>query len=105
MVTMPSHPDDTLIAAMQESVLGAIDDHPARGLILDISVVDILDSYFARLVSETARMVALMGGRMIVAGMRPLVALTAVQMGLDLRSVETALNVERALDKFDSEEN
>jgi rsbT antagonist protein RsbS len=103
MVTIPADPNDSMIAALQESVLGAMDRHAARGLILDISLVDTLDSYFARLVSETAAMVALMGARMIVVGMRPMVAMTAVQMGLTLRNIETSLNVERALEKLELE--
>ena len=98
MVTMPSDPDDSTISSLQNKVLGAIERTDAKGVILDISTVETLDSFFARTVSETAQMVALMGGRTIVAGMRPAVAVTATQIGLTLRNIETALTVERALD-------
>jgi rsbT antagonist protein RsbS len=99
MVTMPSDPDDSTVAALQEKVLNAMERHAhTRGLILDISSVDTLDSFFARTVSETAQMVRLMGGRTIIVGMRPAVAMTATQMGLALGKIETALNVDRALD-------
>jgi rsbT antagonist protein RsbS len=70
----------------------------AKGVVLDISAVETLDSFFARTISETAQMVMLMGGRTIIAGMRPSVAVTATEIGLALGKVETALNVDRALD-------
>ena len=70
----------------------------AKGLILDISTVETLDSFFARTVAETAQMVALMGGRTIIAGIRPSVAITATQLGFTLNNTLTALDVDRALD-------
>ena len=98
MVTMPSDPDDSTVTALQEKVLSAMERHSARGLVLDISSVETLDSFFARTVTETAQMVTLMGGRTIIVGMRPEVAVTATQMGLTLGRIETALSVDRALD-------
>jgi rsbT antagonist protein RsbS len=98
MVTMPPDPDDPTVTALQDKVLQAMERHEARGVILDISAVETLDSFFARTVSETAQMVTLMGGRTIIAGMRPSVAVTATEIGLSLGRVETALNVDRALD-------
>lgn len=86
------------ISALQERVLESMERYSAAGLILDISAVETLDSFFARTVSEAARMVTLMGGRTIIVGMRPSVAMTATQMGLKLNHIETALNVDRALD-------
>jgi len=100
MVTMPSDPDDSTISALQDGVLRAMERNSAQGLILDISAVETLDSFFARTVSETAQMVTLMGGRTIIVGMQPAVAVTATQMGLTLGQIETALSVERALNQF-----
>jgi|SRR5579872_4588167 len=99
MVTVPADPDDATVSALQDEVLGAMEKHRPRGLVLDISAVETLDSFFARTVAETSRMVALMGGRTVLAGMRPSVALTATQLGLGLKLGNTlaALNVERAL--------
>jgi rsbT antagonist protein RsbS len=98
MVTMPPDPDDATIAALQEKTLAAMERHEAKSLVLDISAVETLDSFFARTVSETAKMVGLMGGRTIVAGMRPAVAITATQLGLNFGELETALTVDRAFD-------
>ncbi len=101
MVTMPPDADDSLIASLQGKVLAAMEESEAKALILDISAVETLDSFFARTISETALMVRLMGGRTIIAGMRAAVAITATQLGLGLKQVETALNVDSALDLID----
>jgi rsbT antagonist protein RsbS len=98
LVTMPSDPDDPTICALQEKTLEAMDQHTVTGLILDLTRVEILDSYFARTVAETAQMVELMGGETIIAGMRPSVAITATELGVSLGRTRTALNVDRALD-------
>jgi rsbT antagonist protein RsbS len=98
LVTMPADPNDTTVAVLQQRVLDAIDRRPARGVVLDLSAVDTLDSFFARTVAETTRMVALMGGRTVVAGMRPSVAITAIQLGLTLGDALTALDVDRAFE-------
>lgn len=71
--------------------------NPAKGLVMDISAMEVVDSFFARTLSETAQMVALMGGRTAVAGMRSSVAITATQLGLTLQGTITALDVESAL--------
>jgi rsbT antagonist protein RsbS len=98
MVTMPSDPDDSTVSALQEKVLAAMEQHEAKGVVLDISAVETLDSFFARTVSETAQMVAVMGGLTIIVGMRPAVAITATQIGVTLGNIQAALTVDRALD-------
>lgn len=101
MVTVPADPDDATISALQEEVLAAMQRLDAKGVVLDISSVETLDSFFARTVAETASMVSLMGGRTVVVGMRPSVAVTATQIGITLGGIETALSMERALDLMD----
>ena len=98
LVTVPSDPDDETISALQEQVLQAMAQHEAKGLVLDISRVKTLDSFFARTVAETVQMVALMGGRTVLAGMRANVAVTATQLGLTVGNALSALDVDRALD-------
>ena len=98
MVTVPADPDDPTISLLQVEVLQAMERFEAKGLVLDISAVETLDSFFARTVAETAQMVALMGGQTVIAGMRPAVAITATQLGLTLGAAVTALDVDRALD-------
>ena len=98
LVTVPPDPDDETISALQEKVLQAMARHVTKGLVLDISMVQTLDSFFARTVAETVQMVALMGGRTVLAGMRASVAVTATQLGLTVGNALTALDVDRALD-------
>ena len=97
LVTVPSDPDDETISMLQEKVLQAMEKSEVKGLVLDISTVETLDSFFARTVIETAQMVRLMGGQTVVAGMRTSVAITATQLGLVFGNLQTALDVDRAL--------
>jgi rsbT antagonist protein RsbS len=98
MVAMPAEPDDMTVSNMQEQVLHSMERYEAKGLVLDISLVDTVDSFFARTIAETAQMVALLGGSTIIAGMRPSVAITVTQLGLTLGNALTALNADCALD-------
>jgi len=98
LVTMPADPDDVTVTTFQEDVLGAMEKYRPKGLVLDISGVETFDSFFARTITETSRMVAMMGGQTVITGMRPSVAITATQLGLTLGGILTALTVDRALD-------
>jgi rsbT antagonist protein RsbS len=101
LVTMPADPDDATISALHDKTLESKEKNDVKALILDLSKVETLDSYFAKVVTETARMVTLMGGETIIAGMRPSVAITATQLGLTLGTTRTALSVDRALQIWD----
>lgn len=98
LVTMPPDPDDNSVTNLQEKIMSAMERYQVKGLVLDISSVQTLDSFFARVVVETAQMVVLMGGKMVIAGMQPNVAITTTQLGLTLGGGLTALNVDLALE-------
>ena len=98
LVTMPPDPDDNSVTILQEKILSAMERYQVKGLVLDISSVKTLDSFFARVVVETAQMVVLMGGKTVIAGMQPNVAMTTTQLGLTLGGALTALNVDLALE-------
>jgi rsbT antagonist protein RsbS len=100
IVTMPADPDDATVTALQEQILNTMDRTSAKGLVLDISKVETLDSFFARTIVETAQMIYLMGCRTVVVGMRPSVAITATQLGLSIKlsRVSSAVNMDKALD-------
>ena len=102
LVTVPPDPDDDTVTDLQESVLRAMEVHEAKGLVLDISTVETIDSFFARTVTETAKMVGLMGGLTVLAGMRASVAVTTTQLGLKLGKTLPALDVERAMDLLET---
>lgn len=103
MIAVPADPDDQTMSLLQQGVLEAMAANETKGVILDIALVESLDSFFARILGETAQMVSLMGGRTVVAGMRASVAITTTQLGLKLGGAHTALNVDRALDLLTSE--
>lgn len=97
MVTLPPEPEDEIVNALQAKVLAAMERWEVKGLVMDISTVETLDSFFARTILETAQMVQLMGGRTVIAGMQTSVAITATQLGLDFGGILTALDVDRGL--------
>src|ERR1700679_1140461 len=86
--------------ALQVEVLAIFQRDAADGLILDISGLDVVDSYMARLLNETARMVRVMGGEVVLTGMQPMIALTLVEMGREIIGMSTALDLETGLAKL-----
>ena len=88
---------DKVAEAFQEDVLETIEKTAATGLVVDISGLDVVDTYVARVLADTARMAKLMGTRSVLVGMRPEVAATLVRMGYSMDGVVTALNVDEAI--------
>jgi rsbT antagonist protein RsbS len=88
---------DVVAQTFQADVLTAIERTGANGLVLDISGLETVDSYVARVLAETGRMAWLMGTRTVVVGMRPEIAATLVRMGFTMEGVRTALNLEDGL--------
>jgi rsbT antagonist protein RsbS len=88
---------DTIADAFQEDILDTIARTGATGLVIDITGLDMVDSYVARVLADTGRMATLMGTDTVVVGMRPVVAATLVRMGFRMEGVQTALNVDAGL--------
>ncbi|MGI5354090.1 STAS domain-containing protein [Streptomyces sp. CA-252508] len=89
--------DDQSAVAFTDELTERIAGDGARGVLIDISRLEIIDSFVARTLMELTTMARLLGARVIVAGMRPAVAITLVELGLQLTGVETALNAEQGL--------
>lgn len=89
--------DDQSAVAFTDELTERIAADGARGVLIDISRLEIIDSFVARTLMELTTMARLLGARVIVAGMRPAVAITLVELGLQLTGVETALNAEQGL--------
>lgn len=88
---------DTVVDAFQNDVLEEIEKTGANGLIIDISALETVDSYVARMLANTGKMAKLMGSDTVIVGMRPAVAATLVRMGYFMEGIETALSLEEGL--------
>ncbi|THA52855.1 STAS domain-containing protein [Streptomyces sp. A1136] len=90
--------DDKSAVAFARELTERISADRARGVLIDISRLEIIDSFVARNLMELTGMARLLGARVIVAGMRPPVAITLVELGLELTGVETALHAEQGME-------
>ncbi|MCG8916553.1 STAS domain-containing protein [Actinokineospora sp. PR83] len=88
---------DRDVLALQEDLSERICDTGARGVVIDISAVDIVDSFIGRMFATIASTSRLFDATTVVVGMRPAVAITLVELGLTLGNVRTALNLEKGL--------
>ena len=88
---------DTVVESFQTDMLEEIEKTGASGLIIDISALETVDSYVARMLANTAKMARLMGTETVIVGMRPAVAATLVRMGYFMEGITTALSLEEGL--------
>lgn len=86
----------------QSDVLNMVAKTGAKGIVIDIMALDVVDSYMARVLNETADMVRLLGAEVVICGMQPAVALTLVEMGRELIGVEAALNLDQGVEKLNA---
>jgi rsbT antagonist protein RsbS len=89
---------DAVAEAFQEDILTELERRAARGLVIDVSGLDVVDTYVARVLSETGRMAKLMGTETVLVGIRPDVAATLIRMGYNMDGVLTALNVDDGIE-------
>jgi rsbT antagonist protein RsbS len=82
---------------LQEDILGEIYSTRARGLVIDVSAVGVVDSFMGRMLSDTAIMASTMGARTVLVGIQPEIAISLQELGLELKGVHTALNLERGM--------
>jgi rsbT antagonist protein RsbS len=98
LVTIQVDMHDRLALALQDDLMRMISAHGARGVLIDISTLDMVDSFIGRMLANIAAMAGLLGSATVVVGMRPAVAITLVELGLSLNGVRTALNVEKGME-------
>lgn len=89
--------DDQTVMLLQESILSELERTGARGVLIDISLLEMVDSFIGRMLSDIAAMARIMDARTVVVGMQPAVAITLVELGLELRGVDTVLNVDEGI--------
>jgi rsbT antagonist protein RsbS len=88
---------DASAVQFKDDLLQKIHETKARGVIIDLTAIDIVDSFIGRMIADIASMAGLMGTRVVLTGLQPAVAITLVELGLELPRVLTALNLEKGL--------
>jgi rsbT antagonist protein RsbS len=98
LVTIQVDMHDQLASALQDDLTSKIAKVNAKGVLIDISSLDIVDSFIGRMLANTSAMARVLDAQTVVVGMQPAVAITLVELGLNLRGVHTALDVEKGME-------
>ena len=98
LVTIQVDMSDRLAVTLQDDITAKIVREGSSGVLMDISALNMVDSFIGRMVSNIASMARLLDAETVVVGMQPAVAITLVELGLELPGVRTALNVERGME-------
>ena len=97
LVTIQVDMHDRLALTLQDDLTAMISQSGAKGVLIDISSLDVVDSFIGRMLANIAQMSRVLDAQTVVTGMRPAVAITLVELGMTLTGVRTALNVERGM--------
>ena len=100
LVTIQVDMHDQLALTLQEDLTQAIEKRGAKGVLIDISSLEMVDSFMGRMISDISAMANILDAKTVVVGIQPAVAITLVELGLSLTGVATALNVERGMQKL-----
>ena len=98
LVTVQVDMHDRLVVALQDDLTERIVSSRARGVLIDISALDIVDSFIGRMLGNIAGMARILDAETVVVGMQPSVAITLVELGLSLPGIRTALNIDRGME-------
>ncbi len=101
LVSIQTELHDRLALDLQESLMEKVRVTDAKGVILDVSAVEVIDSYITRILNDIGKSVRFMGAVCYIVGIRPAVAMTLIEMGVELDSVNTALTLDLALEKLE----
>jgi len=93
---------DEVALNLQDDLTTAVTRHNAKGVLIDISAVEMVDSFIARVIGNLSSMCRILDATTVVVGMQPAVAITLVELGVSIEGVRTALNVERGMELLQS---
>ena len=97
LVTIQVDMHDQLAVSLQDDLTHHIVKHRAHGVLIDISSLEVVDSFIGRMIGNTAGMARMLDAETVLVGMKPAVAITLVELGMSLPGVRTALNVEKGM--------
>lgn len=97
LVTIQVDMHDRLVMNLQDDLTEKVAKYHARGVLIDISALEIVDSFIGRMIANIAAMSRVLDAKTVVTGMQPAVAITLVELGLSLEGVKTALNIDRGI--------
>jgi rsbT antagonist protein RsbS len=97
LVTIQVDMHDRLALTLQDDLTSRIAESGARGVLIDISTLEIVDSFIGRMIANIAAMARVLDAETVLVGMQPAVAITLVELGLSLPGVRTALNVDKGM--------
>lgn len=97
LVTIQVDMHDQLAMTLQDDLTNAIARTGAKGVLIDISSLEIVDSFIGKILGNISSMARVLGANSVVTGMQPAVAITLVELGLDMSGIHTALDVERGM--------
>ncbi|TLS34909.1 STAS domain-containing protein [Pseudalkalibacillus caeni] len=103
LITIQVDLDDKTALQFQEDLLEKIHNTGAKGVVIDLTSVDMIDSFIAKVLGDVVRMSNLMGAKVVLTGIQPAVAITLIDLGIMLKNVPTALDLEQGLDKLKQE--
>ncbi|KMK76925.1 STAS domain-containing protein [Alkalihalobacillus pseudalcaliphilus] len=95
--------DDATALEFQEDLLKKIHEEESTGVVIDLTSVDMIDSFIAKVLGDVVDMSNMMGAKVVLTGIQPSVAITLIDMGIKLEEVPTALDLEQGLDKLQQE--
>lgn len=98
LVTIQVDMHDQLAITLQEDLTDQIAKHASKGVLIDISSLEIVDSFIGRMLANIAAMSRVLDAQTVLTGMQPAVAITLVELGMSLPGIKTALSVERGMD-------
>ena len=98
LVTIQVDMHDQLALALQDDLTDRIAQHGSKGVLIDISSLEIVDSFIGRMLANIAAMARVLDAETVVVGMQPAVAITLVELGMSLPGIRTALNVESGME-------
>jgi rsbT antagonist protein RsbS len=102
IASIQSELSDADLLQLRDDLVRRVSDFRSKGVIVDVTVLDVMDSFATRTLRSMAHMIMLRGAETVIVGIQPEVAFSMVQLGLKLEGVETALDLEEGLDFLDN---